>query len=496
MRRYCVLLMFLLAACTSVPVEPGQQPASSSSSVPQAIEQLPAELSVAYFGEMKLVGTDFAMTKEFENGAYTRYGISYRSNGLKITGILNIPKGAGPFPLLVFNHGYIDPKIYTNGRGLKREQDFLARRGFSVLHTDYRGHAGSDPSPDTRKVYDAGLEYSMDSVNAVNAIRAANIPQIDATKIGMLGHSMGGGVALNIAVTRPDFVSAFVLYAPVNTDAWQNFNRWRRERDEDDRTVAVMGSMRDEHPQLWDALSSKPLLKDINAPILLFHGTNDEDVPLEWSQGLTEGLNRLGKEIEFVTYEGEGHEFSLEWSDFMERTAKFFGRHIGPVTSPANMLDIERIRAKPFGIHITLADSPVSPERFEGYHTGADFEVLPGENESEIPVPALCDGAVVLSKRVSGYGGVVVQKCQFDEEEDFTVLYGHLAPASLPGVGTKLTFSQNVGKLGKRFSVETDGERAHLHLAVHRGSGVELRGYVKNEADLAAWIDPVEIINR
>src|SRR3989338_4121372 len=69
-----------------------------------------------------------------ENEVYTRHYITYKSGDLTISGILNIPKGQGPFPLLVLNHGYIDPEIYTNGRGLKREQDYLARHGYAVIH--------------------------------------------------------------------------------------------------------------------------------------------------------------------------------------------------------------------------------------------------------------------------------------------------------------------------------------------------------------------------
>ena len=51
------------------------------------------------------------------NDAYTRYFVTYASGDLTISGIMNIPVGAEPFPTLVLAHGYIDPAIYTNGRG-------------------------------------------------------------------------------------------------------------------------------------------------------------------------------------------------------------------------------------------------------------------------------------------------------------------------------------------------------------------------------------------
>ncbi len=277
---------------------------------------------------MRLEGKDLELTKVLaDNDAYTRHEIRYVSNGLVISGIMNIPKGDGPFPLLILNHGYIDPTVYTIGRGLKREQDYLARQGFAVLHTDYRKHGASDPSPDVRDTYDAGLEYSMDSINAVLAVRQNPPKGVDATRVGMMGHSMGGGVSLNIATAWVDLVSAFVLYAPVHADAWENYYRWRRDREDNDQTVVNLGT-RETHPEKWDALSSQTYLQNIAAPILLFHGTNDKDVPVAWSDDLNTRLMAMEKPHEYIRYEGEGHEFGPQWNDFMKRTAEFFAREL------------------------------------------------------------------------------------------------------------------------------------------------------------------------
>ena len=89
----------------------------------------------------------------------------------------------------------------------------------------------------------------------------------------------GGGVSLNILTARPDIVDAVVLYAPVHADAWENFMRWRSEREEGDRTREVLGT-REDNPAAWDALSSKTWIKNVEDPVLLFHGTNDKDVPI------------------------------------------------------------------------------------------------------------------------------------------------------------------------------------------------------------------------
>ncbi len=323
------LLALILSACVAVPPETlpeAEIAASSSGSVNRPLLQVTPELSIDSLAAMRLEGSGLTLTKVLaDNAAYTRYEIRYISNGLTISGIMNIPKGDAPHPLVIFNHGYIDPDVYTIGRGLKREQDFLAREGFAVLHTDYRKHGASDPSPDVRETYDAGLEYGMDSINAIQAVRANPPKGVDASNVGMLGHSMGGGVSLNIATAFPNLVDAFVLYAPVNADAWQNYARWARDREPTDRTTQTLGT-RETNPDAWNKLSSKTYLGRISAPILLFQGTNDKDVPVKWSDGLNTDLMTLEKEHEYVRYEGEAHEFGPKWTDFMHRTAEFFDR--------------------------------------------------------------------------------------------------------------------------------------------------------------------------
>lgn len=346
MRPHLLLPALVLAACASAPavVQPAPTPSlsgavvsSSSSSVPAPviIEKLPSELSIPHFRTMALVGSGLDLYDVLDdNAAYTRYAVRYLSNGLAITGIMNIPKGAGPFPLLVFNHGYIAPSVYTQGRGLKREQDYMARQGFTVLHTDYRGHAGSDESPMTEDVYDGNLEYAMDSANAVAAVRAAKLPTVDAARVGMLGHSLGGGVTMAVLTGRPDLVSAAVLYAPVNASVWENFTRWRSERDEGDRTVAQFGTP-ETQPETWARLSPRTYFADIQAPVLLFQGSADKDVPEAWSDGLAVDLEAAGRDIEYVEYPGEGHEFGPKWSDFMARAAAFFQRELTSQPAPS-----------------------------------------------------------------------------------------------------------------------------------------------------------------
>lgn len=260
-----------------------------------------------------------------DNRSYTRYYATYKSNKLTISGIMNIPKGDGPFPVIITNHGYIDPEVYTNGRGLKREQDYLARHGFAVLHPDYRCHADSD-CPAGAEV-EKRLGYTEDVINAVKAIQRSDNAKLDKRKIGMLGHSMGGGIAWSVAVLTDD-VDAFVQFAPVSPDLVDSYNKWLKERPEVVAEVRQFYGEPEDNPAFWKEISPITYFDKIDTPFQIHHGTADEDVPLEWSEKTANRLRELGKRVELFTYPNEPHEFIAAWPLVMQRTVSFFRQNL------------------------------------------------------------------------------------------------------------------------------------------------------------------------
>lgn len=156
-------------------------------------------------------------------------------------------------------------------------------------------------------------------------------------------------------------------------------------------------------------------------------------------------------------------------------------------------------RAQPlsFGLHVTpdLDKNPIDPpERFEGFHAAQDFEVSAGEVNGDVPVYAICSGKVVYSGYAEGYGGLLVHRCKINGEQ-VTVLYGHLALAGMPQEGASVRSGETVGLLAPARTYESGMNRKHLHLGIHRGKNLDLRGYVQTEEDLAAYIDPVTVLS-
>ncbi len=153
-----------------------------------------------------------------------------------------------------------------------------------------------------------------------------------------------------------------------------------------------------------------------------------------------------------------------------------------------------------FGMYVTPEPNrnPIyPPERFTGYHTGLDIEILPGEIETVVPVKTICEGKIIYTGTIEGYGGVVIQECILNNQPT-SVLYGHVKPSSI-----KVSKSDEVIKpettiaeLGDTNSEETGNTRKHLHLGIHNGNHVEFLGYVNDEKDLQEFIDPLPLLRK
>ncbi|MEY3101389.1 MAG: hypothetical protein RL435_535, partial [Actinomycetota bacterium] len=88
------------------------------SPVDQASALTPAEVTLDVLSVKKFNGSDLTLIKLLnQTSTYTKHSVTYRSDDLKVSGVLYTPKGKGPFPGVVLGHGYIDTEIYKNGQG-------------------------------------------------------------------------------------------------------------------------------------------------------------------------------------------------------------------------------------------------------------------------------------------------------------------------------------------------------------------------------------------
>ncbi|MEK7548310.1 MAG: M23 family metallopeptidase, partial [Patescibacteria group bacterium] len=126
-----------------------------------------------------------------------------------------------------------------------------------------------------------------------------------------------------------------------------------------------------------------------------------------------------------------------------------------------------RITKKRFGTFVTPTSSPVSPERFSGWHTGVDVEY--GDSGGDVAVLAIADGVIMINKIAAGYGGVLAIS-HLIKREPVVAIYGHLDPKSLPASAVKtVKGGSRIAILGDGQTAETDNERKHLHFALVKG---------------------------
>ena len=222
-----------------------------------------------------------------QTAAYTSYDASYRSGHLRVTGVLNVPTGRGPFPAVVLAHGYIDPAYYVSGQGMTRERGYLATQGFVAFHVDYRNHAGSDDDPLAARRLRTG--YALDVVNAVQALRRTPQVPVDDDRIGLFGRSMGGGVVYKALEIAPGLVGAATAWASVSSREDENFDHFIREDGDRDPLVDFVeqeyglpgqaGSAK-----FWREISARTYFDRITEPVLLVHGSSDSTCPPAWAR--------------------------------------------------------------------------------------------------------------------------------------------------------------------------------------------------------------------
>lgn len=278
---------------------------------------------------------------------YHQYLTSYRSDGLKIYALLTIPVGDKPrggWPVILFNHGYIDPRQYQT---FPQEGQYAAyypvfsRNGYVVFKPDYRGNGNSEGQPEGAYYSPA---YAIDDLNAIASIKQLTDPStgasdiINPNKIGIWGHSLGGNITLRDLVVDQKDIKAAVIWGGV-VGSYNDLLHWH---DPNYHPSAYQLSLRNRHrtdlekkfgsiqqnPAFWNSIDPTFFVKDISAPVQLHVGAEDEDVPPIFSQKLYEKLLSVGKTAEYYTYAGADHNISQGFEEAMQRSLAFFEKYL------------------------------------------------------------------------------------------------------------------------------------------------------------------------
>ena len=197
---------------------------------------------------------------------FQRFIVSYLSEGNKIYAYMTVPLGERPptgWPVIIFNHGYINPEIYRSTERYEYYVEGFAQNGYIVFRSDYRGHGNSEG--EAVGSYSSPA-YTVDVLNGMAAVKT--YPDADPNRIGMWGHSMGGQITLRAMVVSQE-IKAGVIWAGVVGSYPDLLEHWRRSgptrtpdpsstRSSWRRDFSEEYGSPQENPAFWAAISATP----------------------------------------------------------------------------------------------------------------------------------------------------------------------------------------------------------------------------------------------
>ena len=336
-RRLMTVLALFLFSLLAVPAAAQNQTAQNQTAQNQTTpkntfpDASTSPLSIAAMRARSYPGSAFTVRQTLRAGGnYSRQVVSYQSDGLRIGALLTVPSGTPPkggWPAIVFNHGYIPPNVYRTTERYAAYQDAFARAGFVTLKSDYRGH-GSSQGEAVGGYFDPG--YTTDVLNAAASLRKDR--RVNAARLGMWGHSMGGALTLRSMVIDKS-LKAGVIWAGVVAPYELLQNGWTRRpgaevipysaRRRGIELRAKYGTV-EQNPAFWRAVSPNSFLQDVSGPIQLHQGTADAEVPVTFHRALEQGLKAAGKPFVAYVYRGDNHDLSRNLTLALNRSVAFF----------------------------------------------------------------------------------------------------------------------------------------------------------------------------
>ncbi|WP_412028237.1 alpha/beta hydrolase family protein [Deinococcus yunweiensis] len=289
-----------------------------------------AQMNIAAARQKTYPGSALTVRQTLRSGSnYTRQVVSYQSDGLRINALLTVPTGTPPkggWPAIVFNHGYVPPSVYRTTERYVAYQDAFARAGFVTLKSDYRGH-GSSQGEALGGYYAPG--YTNDVMNALGSLKRDS--RVNAARIGMWGHSMGGFLSLRAMVIDRS-VKAGVIWGGVVGNYDQMMTGWNNRTPASipqrvlnlRKTAVAKYGTPDANPKFWNALSANSYLRDLGGPIQLHIGSADEEVPVAFHTALAGQLRAAGKPVQSYVYPGDNHNLSGNLRTALNRSVAFF----------------------------------------------------------------------------------------------------------------------------------------------------------------------------
>lgn len=263
-----------------------------------------------------------------EDKNFTSYKFSFKFSpdlGKSIkttTGLINVPKEDGTFPLIVMFRGFVDQEIYETGMGTKNSAEFFARNGFITVSPDFLGYGESDHEAES--IFESRFQTYVTALNVLSSVKS--IKEWDGKNIFIWGHSNGGQIALTVleesGVNYPT-----VVWAPVTKPFPYSILYYTDDSNDHGKLIRSELS-KFENDYDVEKYSLTNYLDKIKAPIQLHQGTSDDAVPVSWSDSIVKNLKKIDIEIEYIKHPGSDHNMQPDWNMAINQGLIFYEKHL------------------------------------------------------------------------------------------------------------------------------------------------------------------------
>jgi dipeptidyl-peptidase-4 len=223
------------------------------------------------------------------------------------------------YPVLLYVYGGPTHQIVQSSMNLRLLPQWIADQGFLVVSADNRGTPGRDRDWERAVYRHFGSVPLEDQVAALRAL-GERFPEMDLDRVGVYGWSFGGYMSALAVLRRPDVFKAGIAGAPVVD--WLDYDTHYTER--------YLG-LPDVNPEAYREASLLTYANQLRRPLLLVHGTADDNVYFRHSLKLADALFRAGQDFDILPLSGLTHMVPdpIVTQRLYGRFVRFFQLHLG-----------------------------------------------------------------------------------------------------------------------------------------------------------------------
>ena len=225
------------------------------------------------------------------------------------------------YPVLVYTYGGPGAQVVLNSWGGSTYlwHELMAQKGFIVFALDNRGSTGRGHLFEEPIHFRFGAQELSDQRDGVAWLKSQ--PYVDGQHIGIWGWSYGGHMTLHAMFEASGDFKAGFAGGPVTN--WHYYDSIYTER--------YMGLLPENEKGYKDSSPSEKA-GQLKGPLLIAHGTGDDNVHFANTLELVDELIAKGKYVEVMPFPGRGHGVSdpAARTVLMKRATKFFMDNLMP----------------------------------------------------------------------------------------------------------------------------------------------------------------------